>query len=66
MDHIQECKCVSEVSRVLEYCVNQVYSEALAYRKYIYDISHGLPLMGFPQMIQKGDGKKEQEMKGWF
>jgi hypothetical protein len=50
---------------VLDYCVNQVYSEAQGYMKYLRDVST-LPVpMALPTLSSMND-RTEQKLKPWF
>ena len=49
---------------VLEYCVQQVYSEAQGYMKYINDVSTLVVPIAHPVMASQND--RQLELKRWF
>ena len=49
---------------VLDYAINQVYSETVGYIKYKYDISTLAEPMSHPTMSKRND--KQLELKKWF
>jgi len=49
---------------VLEYCIQQVYSEAQGYMKYINDVSTLVIPIAHPVMTSQND--RQLEFKGWF
>ena len=49
---------------VLDYCIHQVYSEAIGYHKYLIDASTMYKPMDPPVMSQNND--KQLELKPWF
>jgi hypothetical protein len=49
---------------VLDYCVQQVYSEAQGYMKYINDVSTLVIPISHPVMASKND--RQLELKSWF
>jgi hypothetical protein len=49
---------------VLGYCIPQVYSEALSYKKYLYDVSTMYKPMERPILAYSND--KQLELKPWF
>lgn len=49
---------------VLDYCIQQVYSEAIGYVKYIDDVSSLAVPIAHPVMTNNTD--RELEFKGWF
>jgi hypothetical protein len=51
-------------SRVLDYCIKQVYSEAQGYMKYLTDVSSMYTPMDRPIMADYDD--KTLELKKWF
>ena len=58
-------KQVNELNKiVLNYCVQQVYSEAQGYMKYIQDVSTLAVPIAHPILAKNND--KELEFKGWF
>lgn len=62
-DNIQEQ--VNELNQlVLNYCVQQVYSEAQGYLKYINDVSTLAVPLSHPVMSSKSD--RQLELKKWF
>jgi len=56
---------VNELNKiVLNYCIQQVYSEALGYMKYIQDVSTLAVPIAHPVLMKNND--KELEFKRWF
>jgi hypothetical protein len=56
---------VNELNKmVLDYCVQQVYSEAQGYLKYINDASTLVVPIAHPVMASKND--RQLELKSWF
>lgn len=56
---------VNELNKiVLNYCIQQVYSEALGYMKYIQDVSTLAVPIAHPVFMKNND--KELEFKRWF
>jgi len=56
---------VNELNKiVLNYCIQQVYSEALGYMKYIQDVSTLAVPIAHPVFMRNND--KELEFKRWF
>ena len=56
---------VSELNKmVLDYCIQQVYSEAQGYMKYINDVSTLVVPIAHPVMTDNTD--RQLEMKSWF
>lgn len=56
---------VAELNKmVLDYCIQQVYSEAQGYMKYIYDVSTLVVPIAHPVMADNTD--RELEFKSWF
>ena len=56
---------VNELNKmVLEYCIEQVYSEAQGYMKYINDVSTLVVPMSHPVMASQND--RQLELKNWF
>jgi hypothetical protein len=56
---------VSELNKmVLDYCIQQVYSEAQGYMKYIYDVSTLVVPIAHPVMADNTD--RQLEFKSWF
>jgi hypothetical protein len=49
---------------VLEYCIQQVYSEAQGYMKYIDDVSTLVVPIAHP--VQASNNDRQLEFKGWF
>ena len=49
---------------VLEYCIQQVYSEAQGYMKYISDVSTLVVPIAHPVMASNND--RQLELKSWF
>ena len=49
---------------VLEYCIQQVYSEAQGYMKYINDVSTLVVPIAHPVMASQND--RQLELKSWF
>ena len=49
---------------VLEYCIQQVYSEAQGYMKYINDASTLVVPISHPVMANEND--RQLELKPWF
>jgi hypothetical protein len=49
---------------VLDYCIQQVYSEAQGYMKYINDVSTLVVPIAHPVMANDND--RQLEFKGWF
>jgi hypothetical protein len=49
---------------VLEYCIQQVYSEAQGYMKYVDDVSTLVVPMSYP--VQASNTDRQLEFKGWF
>ena len=49
---------------VLEYCIQQVYSEAQGYMKYINDVSTLVIPIAHPVMASQND--RQLELKSWF
>jgi len=49
---------------VLDYCIQQVYSEAQGYMKYINDVSTLVVPLAHPVMASDND--RQLEFKGWF
>jgi len=49
---------------VLDYCIQQVYSEAQGYMKYIDDVSTLVVPMAHPVMASQND--RQLELKSWF
>ena len=49
---------------VLEYCIQQVYSEAQGYMKYIDDVSTLVVPIAHP--VQASNTDRQLEFKGWF
>lgn len=50
---------------VLDYCINEVYSEAQSYMKYLHDVSTLAVPMSNPIMASQRD-KKTHKMPDWF
>jgi hypothetical protein len=57
----QQIKALNDL--VLDYCVNKVYGEAQAYKKYLYDASTLVVPIEHPTYIQND---KTLNFKGWF
>lgn len=58
-------KQIEELNKiVLNYCIQQVYSEAQGYMKYIDDASTLVVPIAHP--VQSSTGDKTLEFKGWF
>jgi hypothetical protein len=56
---------VNQLNRmVLDYCVQQVYSEAQGYVKYVNDVSTLVIPIAHPVMASKND--RQLELKSWF
>jgi len=56
---------VNELNKmVLEYCIQQVYSEAQGYIKYINDVSTLVVPIAHPIMTSQND--RQLELKNWF
>jgi len=56
---------VAELNKmVLDYCIQQVYSEAQGYMKYIYDVSTLVVPIAHPVMTDNTD--RQLEFKSWF
>jgi hypothetical protein len=56
---------VNELNKmVLDYCVQQVYSEAQGYMKYINDVSTLVIPISHPVMASQND--RQLELKSWF
>jgi hypothetical protein len=56
---------VAELNKmVLDYCIQQVYSEAQGYMKYIYDVSTLVVPIAHPVMADNTD--RQLEFKSWF
>jgi hypothetical protein len=56
---------ISQLNKiVLDYCIQQVYSEAQGYMKYIYDVSTLVVPIAHPVMADNTD--RELEFKKWF
>jgi len=56
---------VNELNKmVLDYCIQQVYSEAQGYMKYINDVSTLVVPISHPIMASKND--RQLELKSWF
>jgi hypothetical protein len=56
---------ISELNKiVLEYCIQQVYSEAQGYMKYVDDISTLVVPISHP--VQACNTDRQLEFKGWF
>ena len=49
---------------VLEYCIQQVYSEAQGYMKYVDDVSTLVVPISHP--VQSSNTDRQLEFKGWF
>ena len=49
---------------VLDYCIQQIYSEAQGYMKYINDVSTLVVPIAHPVMANDND--RQLEFKGWF
>lgn len=58
-------KQISELNKiVLNYCIQQVYSEAQGYMKYVDDVSSLVVPIAHP--VQASDTDRTIEFKGWF
>jgi len=56
---------VNELNKmVLEYCIEQVYSEAQGYMKYVDDVSTLVVPISHPVMTSQND--RQLELKNWF
>ena len=56
---------ISELNKiVLDYCIQQVYSEAQGYMKYIDDVSTLVVPIAHPVMASQND--RQLELKSWF
>jgi hypothetical protein len=56
---------IAELNKiVLEYCIQQVYSEAQGYMKYVDDVSTLVVPIAHP--IQASNTDRQLEFKGWF
>ena len=56
---------VNELNKmVLDYCVQQVYSEAQGYMKYVNDVSTLVVPISHPVSVSKND--RQLELKSWF
>jgi len=56
---------INELNKiVLDYCVQQVYSEAQGYMKYINDVSTLVVPISHPVMASQND--RQLELKSWF
>ena len=56
---------ITELNKiVLDYCIQQVYSEAQGYMKYIDDVSTVVVPIAHPVMASQND--RQLELKRWF
>ena len=56
---------ITELNKiVLDYCIQQVYSEAQGYMKYIDDVSTLVVPIAHPVMASQND--RQLELKSWF
>lgn len=56
---------IAELNKmVLEYCIQQVYSEAQGYMKYVDDVSTLVVPIAHP--VQASNTDRQLEFKGWF
>jgi hypothetical protein len=56
---------ITELNKiVLDYCIQQVYSEAQGYMTYVNDVSTLVVPMAHPIMAKNND--KQLELKSWF
>ena len=62
-DHYQS-QIISLNKIVLDYCIQQVYSEAQGYMKYVNDVSTLVVPIAHPVMANDND--RQLEFKGWF